>query len=88
MSDNGWKGIQARNIDGRSGVIHGHVGFMHTALTIYSEGEAIGRVQLNADGPDTGDTGWQWLCTNWCRDGKAWLPLGDHSGCEVDEVVE
>lgn len=85
MEDNGWSGIQARNVDGRSGVITGYVGFMHTSLSIRSDGKVIGHVQLNADGPDTGETGWQWFCTNWCGSREAWLPLGDHSGCKVDE---
>jgi hypothetical protein len=80
-----WTGKIARNKDGREGRIAEYVGFLHIALSIRCKEGGNGHVQLNSNGPDTGDTGWQWYCENFL-DGPAWLPLGDHSGCEVEYI--
>ena len=79
-----WVGMTVRNVDGRRGTIRGEwVGFCHRALDIrYSDG-TNGYIQLNASGPDTGDTGVQWLCANFSG-GPSWPPLGHHSGCSVE----
>ena len=84
MSEHGWKGMKVRHSDGRAGIIQDEwPGFMHICLKIQAEDGSEAIVQLNVGGPDTGATGWQWLCTNF-GGGAAWLPLGDHSGCEVE----
>lgn len=80
-----WNGKKVRHTDGRSGKLRESAGFLHLSLEIRCDGGGCAYVQLNANGPDTGEQGWQWLCENFL-DGPAWLPLGDHSGCEVEYV--
>lgn len=79
MSDIGWKGKLVRHADGRTGHISGeYVGFCHIDLTIVTDEGDDGHVQLNINGPDSGETGWEW----WCEDftgGARYLPLGDHN---------
>lgn len=79
MSTLGWRGKTVRNADGRQGKITGeYTGFCHASLTItVTDGEAA-TVQLNSNGPDTGETGWEWWCEEFSG-GPCWLPLGDHN---------
>lgn len=84
MSGLGWKGKTARNKDGRTGVIRDEwAGFAHVGLSLRVDAGKDAFVELNIRGADSGETGWQWLCENFSG-GPAWLPLGDHSGCEVE----
>ena len=81
---NTWKGIKVKNVDGRTGVIAAdYSGFLHRVLTIRVDGGGEGRVQLNSDGPDTGEAGWSW----WCEfDGGArWLTLSDQADIAAKE---
>lgn len=88
MTEFGWKGNRVRDIDGRTGVICDEwAGFMHLAIQIRCADGATDIVQLNSNGADSGATGWQWLCLNF-NGGPHWLPLGDHSGCEVEPAPE
>lgn len=74
-----WQDIKVRHTDGRTGTIKSdYEGFMHRVLTIKVDGEKDDSVQLNSNGPDTGSSGWEWYCENFC-DGPTWLPLGDHA---------
>lgn len=76
-----WVGIKVSHADGRQGTIRRDIaGFAHRSLRIDVDGigEVVDWVQLNADGPDTGATGWQWLA-----DSGQWYPLGDHNAPEV-----
>lgn len=84
MSDMGWKGLRVRHTDGRIGrIVSEYVGFCHCALMIESDdGANGGRVQLNTNGPDTGDRGWQWFCENY-DGGARWLPLGEPADAEA-----
>lgn len=72
-----WVGIKVSHSDGRQGTIRRDIeGFAHRSLCIDVDGsaEVVDWVQLNADGPDTGATGWRWLA-----DSGDWYPLGDHN---------
>lgn len=85
--DDGWKGTAVRNKDGRGGTIReSYVGFLHLGIVISVSDGSQSHVQLNANGPDSGAPGWQWLCANFSG-GPAWLPLGDHSGREVEPAL-
>ena len=60
-----WKGIKVKHQDGREGVIASdYAGFMHRALHINVVGAEDAYVQLNSDGPDSGEAGWSWWCEN------------------------
>ena len=73
-----WKGITVKHQDGREGVIASdYAGFMHRALQINVVGAEDAYVQLNSDGPDSGEAGWSWWCENFSG-GARWLALGDH----------
>ncbi len=78
----GWRGKRVKHDDGRTGVIRSeHSGFCHVALAITVDGaDAMHRVQLNTNGPDTGETGWMW-CWRAAEDGEPdqWGYLGDHN---------
>lgn len=86
-NDYGWRGKTVRHLDGRTGTIDmERTGFLHIALTIAVDAGEPAHVQLNANGQDSGDTGWAWLCPEFSG-GPAWLPLGDHNkfGVQHDE---
>ena len=88
MSRHGWKGTQVRHKDGQTGAIESeYEGFMHLVLSIRTENGEQATIQLNADGRDSGADGWQWLSPNF-SEGPSWLPLGDHSGCEIEPFAE
>ncbi|MEC4339595.1 hypothetical protein VPH13_12805 [Stenotrophomonas pavanii] len=73
----GWVGIKVRHTDGREGSIVGqYAGFLHLGLSIRCSDGTDARVQLNANGRDTGEAGWEWWCSNFSN-GPCWLPLGD-----------
>ena len=56
-----WKGIKVKHQDGREGVIASdYAGFMHRGLQINVVGGEDAYVQLNSDGPDSGEAGWSW----------------------------
>lgn len=75
MSNQGWVGKTVRNADGREGRITAEwVGFCHTGLKIQVEGGGEAIVQLNTDGPDSGDAGWSWWHEG---DGGSWYRLDD-----------
>jgi hypothetical protein len=75
----GWKGKTVRHKDGRTGCITGeYLGFCHVGLTIAVAEAKDSYVQLNTNGPDTGDAGWEWWCHNFSGGGK-YLPLGPQS---------
>ena len=87
-NDHGWRGKTVRHLDGRTGTIRREsTGFLCIALTIEVAGGGEARVQLNANGTDTGDTGWAWLCPEFSG-GPAWLPLGDHNGFGVKQAEQ
>ena len=68
-----WKGIKVKHQDGREGVIASdYAGFMHRALQINVVGGEDAYVQLNTDGPDSGEAGWSWWCENFSG-GARWL---------------
>lgn len=76
-----WKNTKVRNADGRSGtIVLDAPGFMHRSLFIKCDDGSEGHVQLNADGADSGDRGWEWL-PPLANEQKAdsWLMLGDHN---------
>lgn len=74
-----WKGKKMRNADGRTGtIVTDFEGYMHRGLFIKCEDGSKAHVQLNVDGPDTGETGWEWYCED-LSGGPAWLQLGDHN---------
>lgn len=73
----GWTGQQVKHADGRTGRIAAeYIGFLHAVLTIVVDGGGESRVQLNTNGRDTGEPGWQWFCENFSG-GPRWLQLGD-----------
>lgn len=73
-----WTGVKVRHADGRSGFIESDwEGFLHRGLKIAIEGGGEAFVQLNSNGPDTGESGWSWWCENFSG-GARWLALGDH----------
>lgn len=77
-----WKNIKVRNADGRTGAIAVDApGFAHRGLHIKCGDGSTGYVQLNADGKDSGDTGWEWLCEHFdaALGGPRWIALGDHN---------
>ncbi|WP_148238034.1 hypothetical protein [Alicycliphilus denitrificans] len=81
-----WKLKNVRNVDGRTGVISVDApGFAHRGLHIKCEDGSTGYVQLNADGQDSGDRGWEWFCEGFDRalGGPCWIALGDHNGPEM-----
>ena len=72
----GWQGLKVQHVDGRSGAIASDFeGFLHRAVTIKVNGGPDAYVQLNSNGPDTGEAGWSWWCENFSG-GARWLPLG------------
>jgi hypothetical protein len=78
----GWRGKRVKHDDGRTGEIRGeYAGFCHVALEIAVDGSAAtARVQLNTNGPDTGEAGWMWCWHEAEGGGKAeWAYLGDHN---------
>lgn len=83
----GWKNIQVRHQDGRTGVIKiDSPGFCHRGLFIECDDGSKGYVQLNSNGKDSGDVGWEWLCAGTGGDPSfrsRWAFLGDHN-----ELVE
>lgn len=83
-----WTGTMVRHLDGRSGKISDDwPGFLHVGLKIAVDGGGEAFVQLNSNGPDTGEKGWAWLCTTFTK-GPAWLPLGDHNDFDAQIVGE
>lgn len=79
MSDLGWKVTKVRHTDGRTGIIvSDYAGFLHAALMIRVDGGGESFVQLNTNGPDTGEAGWQWWCENFDGGAKC-LQLSDHA---------
>lgn len=88
MSGYGWKGREVRNVDGRRGTIRRErPDFMGVELVIEVEGGGAAKVQLNATHQDTGEKGWAWLHEEFSG-GPAWIPLGGHSGVELERVPE
>lgn len=84
-NDHGWRGKSVRHLDGRTGTIRSeYTGFLHIALTIAVDAGGQAHIQLNANGQDSGDAGWAWLCAEFSG-GPAWLPLGDHNGFGVQQ---
>lgn len=80
----GWKGTRVRNGDGRAGVITGDwPGFLHRLLAITVDGGGEAHVQLNSNGRDSGEAGWEWYCETF-DGGARWLPLGDHWRSETE----
>lgn len=87
MSGYGWKGTKVRNVDGRVGTIQRESpDFMGVELTIAVEDGTTAKVQMNAAYKDSGESGWAWLSPEFSG-GAAWLPLGDHSGVELERVA-
>lgn len=81
-----WKLKKVRNVDGRTGVISVDApGCAHRGLHIKCEDGSSGYVQLNADGQDSGDRGWEWFCEGFDRalGGPCWIALGDHNSPEM-----
>ena len=77
----GWHGKQVRHLDGRIGTIEREVlGFCHVGLHIVATNGDTAVVQLNTDGPDSGDVGWMW-CWRDAKGGEPaqWDSLGDHN---------
>lgn len=71
-----WHGIKVQHIDGRQGFIGSdYEGFLHRSLRIDIEDGGEAFIQLNSNGPDTGEAGWSWWCEN-VSGGARWLPLG------------
>lgn len=86
MKGYGWKGRQARNVDGRVGHIQRErPDFMGVELVIAVADGSTAKVQLNATHEDAGEKGWAWLCEEFSG-GAAWIPLGGHSGVELERV--
>ncbi len=84
MDETGWKGTRVLHADGRVGkVIETYSGFLHVGLHLSVDDGGRAYIQLNTQGADSGDAGWQWFCEHF-DGGPAWLPLGDHSGCEIE----
>ena len=79
MSEIGWLGKRVRHHDGRTGIIKDEwVGFCHVGLKISVDRGGTAFVQLNTNGKDTGEAGWEWWCENF-NGGPRFLPLGDHT---------
>lgn len=75
----GWEGMHVMHPDGRMGIIVGeYIGFCHRILDIRVDGGGSAVIQLNADGPDTGESGWMWRCEKY-DGGPRWLQLGAHA---------
>lgn len=82
MSGYSWRGTKVKHEDGREGsIVSDYEGFLHRVLTIDVVGGGESFVQLNSNGPDTGEAGWSWWCEEF-SEGARWLKLGDHA--EVD----
>jgi hypothetical protein len=77
-----WKSKQVRNLDGREGVIvNSDKGvFAEITLTILATDGSKAKIVLEnyEGGPDSGETGWQWLCEDFAG-GPTWIVLGDHN---------
>jgi hypothetical protein len=77
VSELGWVGKKVRHPDGRAGTIRGEfIGFGFAGLTLAVDGGGEAYVQMNVQGADGGEAGWQWWCAN-LFGGPDWLPLGD-----------
>jgi len=73
----GWQGKHVRNVDGRTGTIAREDDFgPWLDLHIQCADSSKAKVQLNGQGRDGGEAGWQWWCPGFSL-GPAWLPLGE-----------
>jgi len=80
-----WVGVKVGHTDGRHGVIaDDYEGFLHRVLRIDVEGGGDAYVQLNSNGPDTGESGWAWWCENFSG-GARWLPLGENGSLPLGQ---
>lgn len=78
MAENSWnwRGIKVKHEDGRKGVVDAVDKYDDTtALTIAVTGGQSAEVQLNLDGPDTGEAGWLWFDDK-AAEPNQWRPLG------------
>lgn len=58
----GWRGIVVKHRSGLTGVVsESWSGFLHVGLKIQADDGQEHFVQLNSNGPDTGEQGWLWL---------------------------
>jgi hypothetical protein len=82
-----WKSMKVRNADGRAGVIASDTyhGLPCCGLHIKCGDGSTGYVQLNAEGKDSGDKGWEWLCKNHDQaiGAACWIALGNHNHAET-----
>ena len=75
----GWTGKRVKHVDGREGSIKREApGFCHVGLFIVDNVGGTAFVQLNTNGPDTGETGWSWMLAHE-GDPERWGWLGDHN---------
>ncbi len=73
-----WKGTKTRNRDGRTGTVTSEfIGFGHRMLTITASDDSKAQIQLNVEGDDSGEPGWEW-CYHRPDGTDAWYPLGPH----------
>tara|TARA_R110000782_G_C14538090_1_gene383381 strand:- start:232 stop:513 length:282 start_codon:yes stop_codon:yes gene_type:complete len=86
MSDElGWRGKRVKHVDGREGKIRREFpGFCHVGLFIIDDDGGTAFVELNSNGPDTGESGWSWMMAH---DGEPdrWAWLGDHNNSLRDQ---
>lgn len=81
-----WTDKRVRNKDGRTGRVRSDaVTFGGCDLHIVDNAGGSHTVFLSGISrlQDGGASGWQWYCENFAG-GPHWLPLGDHSGCNVE----
>lgn len=78
MSDDmGLAGKRVKHVDGREGTIKWEApGFCHVGLFIIDTDGGTAFVQLNTNGPDTGEAGWSWMLAH-DGDPERWGWLGD-----------
>ncbi len=75
----GWAGKRVKHADGREGKIKREApGFCHVGLFIIDTDGGTAYVQLNSNGPDSGETGWSWMFAHQ-SDPECWGRLGDHN---------
>lgn len=74
MSD--WIDLPTRHTDGRTGhIVEEFIGFGYRSLKILAKDGSTAVVQLNVNGPDSGEAGWSW-CYVGPTGRETWYPLG------------
>lgn len=83
----GWKGIQVKHTDGRTGtIIYEGANFGGIAVQIKANDGSEAWIGLSATFGDKGDSGWSWLCKDFNgANGKEdrWLELGNWQAMEA-----